>query len=168
MNVLNIMKYIIILLVLCSCSAHKRAIWHLKRANKIDPTILDTAFYKIDSIFALSKDSSYVDSVAGNATNLISNELDSISPVKKEAVKKIIRKAILDMRIGKLLSNSSKTLLLKHGKVEFAFSGDNIKVKATTSHVTVQPPKKEGKWYDNLWWILILIVIILIVLKRLI
>jgi len=162
------MKYIIILLVLCSCSAHKRAIWHLKRANKIDPTILDTAFYKIDSIFALSKDSSYVDSVAGNATNLISNELDSISPVKKEAVKKIIRKAILDMRIGKLLSNSSKTLLLKHGKVEFAFSGDTIKVKATTSHVTVQPPNKEGKWYDNLWWILILIIIVMIILKRLI
>jgi len=160
------MKYILVLLILCSCSAHKRAMWHLKRANKIDPTILDTAFYKIDSIFALSKDSSYIDSVAGNATNLISNELDSISPVKKEAVKKIIKKAILDMPIGKLISQSSMKLLLKHGKVELSIIGNTIKATADVKHITVQDPKKDSHWYDNIWWILLIVFFILIVLKR--
>ena len=69
------MRYIIILLILCSCSAQQRAMRHLKRAKILDPSILDTAMIKIDSILFLSKDSSYVDSVAEEAKDLIDSLL---------------------------------------------------------------------------------------------
>ena len=158
------MRYIIILLILCSCSAS----WHLRRAIKKNPSIVDTTTQHVDSIFALVKDSSYVDSVANEATILISKELDSLSPVKKEAVKKVIKKAILDMPIGKLISQSSMKLLLKHGKVELSIIGNTIKATADVKHITVQDPKKDSHWYDNIWWILLIVFFILIVLKRLI
>ena len=129
---------------------------------------MDTTTQHVDSIFALVKDSSYVDSVANEATILISKELDSLSPVKKAAVKKIIKKAILDMPIGKLISQSSMKLLLKHGKVELSIIGNTIKATADVKHITVQYPKKASHWYDNIWWILLIAFFILIVLKRLI
>ena len=48
------MKYIILLLLIASCSVSKRANWHIKRAIKLDPTIVTS---KVDTIIKTVSDS---------------------------------------------------------------------------------------------------------------
>lgn len=142
---------------------------HLKRAKLLDPSILDTAMIKIDSILFLSKDTSYVDSVAEEAKDLIVKELSdyTISLEKKEKIKKVIKKSILSMPIGSLLGQNSMKILFKNGHMDLNVSGDSLIVKGKSYKVTVQEVKKS--WLEqakDLWWLWLVIILIMIFIRR--
>ena len=161
----------ILTVTLCSCSAS----YHLKKAIKKDPSMIDTLYHKIDTAFVLKKDTVYLDSVAENFVYRIDTLLKDtcvISEKKKTIIRYILKKEVLPASIESLRRDTI-SILTKNGKVMLWLSKDSLKASIEYKQVFIKDTEVKVKepWYHffkELWWVWLLLVVIfcIYIIKR--
>ena len=126
----------ILTIVLCSCSAS----YHLRKAIKKDPSMIDTLYHKLDTAFVLKKDTVYLDSVAENFVYRLDTVLKDtcvISEKKKTVIRYILKKEVLPASIN-ALRRDTISILTKNGKVTLWLSNDSLKASIEYKQVFIK------------------------------
>lgn len=157
-----------------SCSSK----WHLRRAIKKDPSILDTVLHQKDTVFVLKQDTLYLDSITKEFVYRLDTLLRDtcmLSYKKKHLITKMVKKDLFPAIIKSLMTDTLLIPMKNGGYVKLYMKGDSIIAMVMYKSVNIKDPYNytESGWitfFRKNWWISIVLIVVcsLIFLRRII
>lgn len=168
------MRVFVFFIMVCiglSCSSK----WHLRRAIKKNPKIIDTLFHKKDTVFVLKQDTLYLDSISTQFIYRLDTLLKDtciLSHKNKIAIKYILKKEILPKALQSLRKDTL-FIPIENGMVKIWLNGDSLSASIRYKTTIIQDPYKreEHGWitfFKKNWWISIVLIVlaVLIFIKK--